>query len=91
MDNLKLADLRSDLDTIRQDLDRLLAMAKTAGVGRRRRFGQYLDILDRKQADMHVALDQVVEAAKAAASRSPLPSSSARNSSFESPSATPVT
>jgi len=59
VDTLKLEDLRSDLDAIRQDLDRLLAMAKAAGVGRRRRFGKYLEILDRKQADMHVALDQL--------------------------------
>ena len=59
MDTPKLEDLRSDLDTIRRDLDRLLAMANAAGVGRRRRFGQYLAILDRKQADMHVALERV--------------------------------
>ena len=59
MDSRKFDDLRSDLDTIREDLDRLLAMAKTAGVGQRRRFGQYLETLDRKQSDMHVALGQV--------------------------------
>jgi hypothetical protein len=59
VDNRKLEDLRSDLDTIREDLDRLLAMAEAAGVGRRRRFGEYLETLDRKQADMHVALERV--------------------------------
>ena len=58
----KLDDLRADLDTIREDLDRLLAMAETAGVGRRRRFGQYLQTLDRKQTDMHVALSRIDDA-----------------------------
>lgn len=50
-----LDELKADLDSIRDALDRLLRKAEAAGVGESRRLGRYLATLN----DMH---DEVVQA-----------------------------
>ena len=53
-----IADIKADLDTVREALDRLLRKVEAAGMSRHRRFVRYLEALERMHGEVGELLKQ---------------------------------